>query len=273
MSLSGGKLVGQVAWVGGGASGIGEAVAELFGAEGASVCIADIQAERGKELAARIAAKGGKAIFIPTDVSNEEQVRKSLDQTHTEFKSLHILINSAGIVHAKLLHEYDAADWDELMAVNVKSMFLAFKYAWPHMRAERRSYMVNIGSISSFIGQASTPAYTASKGAVLQLSRSIAIDYAAYGLRCNCLCPGITDTPMLRHHLNTTPDPEGLLRERVQRVPMGIPMQPHDVAKAALYLSCEDSAGITGTSLLIDGGYLAAAEWHAPPRTAFMDPS
>ena len=122
---------------------------------------------------------------------------------------------------------------------------------------------MNVGSISSFVGQAATPAYTASKAAVLGLTRSIALDYAALGLRCNCVCPGITDTPMLREHLNKTPDPEATLSERLRRVPMRLPLQPFDIARAVLYLSCEDSAGVTGTSLVIDGGYLAAAEWNA----------
>src|SRR5262249_40498517 len=135
-----------------------------------------------------------------------------------------------------------------------------------------RSYVVNIGSISSYVGQSGTPAYTATKGAVLMLSKSIALDYAADGVRCNCVCPGITDTPMLREHLNKTPNPDATLAARVRRVPTGIALAPADVAKAAFYLSCEDSAGVTGTSLVVDGGYLAAAEWEHPGHTRFMDP-
>ena len=107
----------------------------------------------------------------------------------------------------KLLDELDEADWDRLMAINVKSIYLSIKYGLAHLKRNARSYVVNIGSISSFVGQGGTPAYTASKGAVLMLSKSIALDYAADGLRCNCVCPGITDTPMLREHLNKTPDP------------------------------------------------------------------
>lgn len=272
MNQQSGKLSGQVAWVGGGASGIGEAIAALFAAEGAAVAIADIQRERGEPLAARLTSEGRQVLFSPTDVTGENEVRQSIDETVRRFGNLQIVINCAGIVHAGPLHEYSQTDWDQLMAVNVKSIFFAFKHAWPYLRKNRRSYVVNIGSISSFIGQALTPAYTASKGAVLQLSKSIALDYAAEGLRCNCICPGITDTPMLRYHLSKTSDSEGVLKERLQRVPTGVILQPDDIAKAALYLSCEDSSGITGTSILVDGGYLAAAEWHAPPHTAFMDP-
>jgi NAD(P)-dependent dehydrogenase (short-subunit alcohol dehydrogenase family) len=141
-------------------------------------------------------------------------------------------------------------------------MFFAFKHAFPYLRKNRRSYVVNLGSISSFVGQSGTPVYTASKGAVLQLSRSIALDYARYGIRCNCVCPGITDTPMLRQHLNATSDPEAHLAKRLNRVPLNVALTPADVAKSILYFACEDSAGITGTSLVVDAGYLAAAEWN-----------
>jgi len=264
-----GKLEGQVAWISGAASGMGEAMAELFAAEGASVAIVDVQEERGRELEKKIAAAGGRVAFMACDVRSEDQVRQSIDQTVAKFGGLQIMVNSAGIVHVKLLHEYSEEEWDQLMAVNVKSIFFSIKHGYEHLRASGRSYMVNIGSIGSFIGQALTPAYTVSKGAVLQLTRSIALDYAAIGLRCNCICPGITDTPMLRFHLSSTADPEATLRNRLARVPMGIPMTPLDIAKAALYLSCEDSSGVTGTSLVVDGGYLAAAEWQTT-TTAFM---
>jgi len=266
-----GRLSKQVAWIGGGASGIGEATAELFAAEGASVCIVDQQVERGSQLAERIRSQGGQAFFCAADVTDENQVQSSIAETVAKWQGLHIVVNCAGIVHAKMLHEYSSAEWDQLMAVNVKSIFFAFKHAWPFLSLNARSYVVNVGSISSFIAQASTPAYTASKGAVLQLSRSIAVDYAEHGLRCNCVCPGITDTPMLRHHLNAASDPEASLRRRLSRVPMGTVLRPQQIAKSILYFACEDSAGITGTSLLIDGGYLAAAEWQSPEHTAFME--
>jgi NAD(P)-dependent dehydrogenase (short-subunit alcohol dehydrogenase family) len=255
------KLAGQVAWIGGGASGIGAAVAELFAAEGARVAIADVQVPLGEELARRIGRAGGQAIFTPCDVAQETEVRASIEQAVEQFGGLQIVVNCAGVVHVAKLEGYSSDDWDQLMGVNVKSIFLAVKHALPELRKNRRSYVVNIGSISSFVGQASTPAYTASKGAVLQLSRSIALDYAADGLRSNCICPGITDTPMLRYHLSKAPDPEAALAERLRRVPLGVAMQPIDIAKAALYFSCEDSSGITGTSLVVDGGYTAAAEW------------
>src|SRR5438067_6351991 len=251
-----GRLAGQVAWISGAASGMGEAAARLFAREGAAVALADVQVEKGARITQEICAAGGAAHFTGCDVTREDAVRASLAQTVEAFGGLQILVNCAGIVQVELLHETTQEAWDHLMAVNVRSIFFSVKHAIPHLRRNRRSYVVNIGSVGSFVGQASTPAYTASKGAVLQLTRSIALDYAADGLRCNCVCPGITDTPMLREHLNKTPDPEATLRDRLRRVPMGIPLTPNDIAKAVLYFSCEDSAGITGTSLVIDGGYL-----------------
>lgn len=268
--MAGLKLEDQVAWISGGASGMGEATAELFAAEGASVAIVDVNEDRGQQLAERIKSDGGLATFIACDVTSEDAVRQSIVETATKFGSLSIVVNCAGIVHVKLLHEYAEEEWDKLMAVNVKSIFFSIKHAYEHLCRSSRSYMVNIGSIGSFIGQAYTPAYSVSKSAVLQLSRSIALDYASIGLRCNCICPGITDTPMLRYHLSSTPNAEATLRKRLKRVPMGIAMTPLDIAKAALYFSCEDSSGVTGTSLVVDGGYLAAAEWETD-RTAFME--
>lgn len=266
------RLQNQVAWISGAASGMGEAVARLFAQEGAAVALVDVQTAKGRAVAAQIRAGGGRAIFIECDVRHEAAVRSSIEETVREFGALHTIVNCAGIVQVKLLHELEEADWDRLMDINIKSIFLSIKHGIAHLKKNPRSYVVNIGSIGSFISQGSTPAYIASKGAVLMLSKSIALDYAADGVRCNCVCPGITDTPMLREHLNATADPEATLRNRLRRVPMGVALTPHDIARSVLYFSCEDSAGITGTSLVIDGGYLAAAEWEHPGQTRFMNP-
>jgi len=257
------KLEGQTAWISGAASGIGAATARLFAGEGANVALVDINVPIGETGQEASRLHGGSTIFVQADVAIEEEVRQSIEQTAARFGGLQIVVNCAGVVHVKPLHEYDEADWDRLMGVNLKSIFFSVKHGMEYLRQSARSYVVNIASISSFVGQAATPAYTASKSAVLGLTRSIALDYAAFGLRANCVCPGITDTPMLREHLNQCPDPDAALRERLRRVPMRGPLSPDEIARAVLYLSCEDSAGVTGTSLVIDGGYLAAAEWDA----------
>ncbi|MHB8969862.1 MAG: SDR family NAD(P)-dependent oxidoreductase [Pirellulaceae bacterium] len=270
--MSSGRLTGQIAWISGATSGIGEATAQLFAQEGARVALIGRRKDLSQAIVDRIKSSGGDALAIACDVSRDDQVRASIEQTVTAWGGLHILVNNAGMVQVKMLHECSAEDWDFVMGVNVKSMFLATKYAWPHLRKNLRSYIVNVGSISSFVGQAKTPIYTTSKHAVLGLTRSIALDYAVEGIRCNCVCPGITDTPMLREHLDTTPDPEATLADRLRRVAMGVALTPMDVAKSILYFSCDDSAGVTGTSLTIDCGYLTAAEWETQGTTAFMEP-
>lgn len=265
------RLNNQVAWITGGASGMGEGAARLFAREGAKVAVVDLNAERGESVVSEIVRDGGNAIFICCDVSKEEEVRQSILKTVDRFGSLQILVNCAGIAHVKYLHEYTEAEWDQLMGINVKSIFFSVKHGIEHLKKNKRSYIVNIGSVGTFIGQRRTPAYTTSKGAVLQLTRSIALDYASGGVRCNCVCPGITDTPMLRYHLSTMPDPDGALANRLRRVPTGVALTPDDIARSILYFSTEDSAGVTGTSLVVDGGYIAAAEWDNEGSTRFMD--
>ena len=158
------SLEGQTAWISGAASGIGEAVARLFAAEGANVVLVDVDRDRAEAVRLAIAEAGGRALVVPTDVASEEGVRESIARAIAEFGGLDIVVNCAGIVHVGPLHEYDEAEWDRLMGVNLKSIFFSVKHGLPHLRRNPRSYVVNIGSISSFVGQASTPAYTASKG-------------------------------------------------------------------------------------------------------------
>ncbi len=255
------RLAGKVAWISGATSGIGEATARLFAREGAMVAVVGKRLSLAKRIASEIEEAGGEAFPVTCDVRSEKQVRDSLRRTVERFGGLDILVNNAGMVQVKPLHEYTESQWDEVINVNVKSMFLATKHAVRYLRRSKRSHIVNVGSISSFVGQALTPVYTTSKHAIVGLTRSIALDYAANGVRCNCVCPGITDTPMLREHLDVHPDPEAALDARLRRVPLGIALTPDDVARSILFLSCEDSAGITGTTLVIDAGYLTAAEW------------
>jgi NAD(P)-dependent dehydrogenase (short-subunit alcohol dehydrogenase family) len=266
-----GRLAGRVAWISGATSGIGEAAAELFAQEGARVAVVGRRLELGRKIAARINRRApGAALALACDVSSEADVARSITDTATAFGRLDILVNNAGMVEIGDLHKYSEAQWDRVMGVNVKSMFFAFKHAFPLLQSARRGYVVNVGSISSFVGQARTPVYTTTKHAILGLTRSIALDYAAHGIRCNCVCPGITETPMLWEHLNVRPDPSAALAERLRRVPMGVSLSPFDVAKSILYFSCEDSAGVTGTSLTVDCGYLTAAEWQSAGPTAFQ---
>src|SRR5712671_844181 len=267
------RLEGKVAWISGATSGIGEATARLFAYEGAKVALAGRRLTLSRRFAEELKGEGREALPLTCDVSKERQVRDSIRQTVKHFGKLDIVVNNAGMVHIKMLHEYTEREWDLVMDVNVKSMFFAVKHAVPHLRRAGRGYIVKVGSISSFVGQALTPVYTTTKHAVVGLTKSIALDYAADGIRCNCVCPGITDTPMLREHLNVQPDPDAALAARLRRVPMAIPLTPDDVAKTILFLSCDDSSGVTGTTLVIDAGYLTAAEWETGKTSKRQHPT
>ena len=256
-----GKLENKVAWVSGANKGIGEGIARLYASEGAKVAMIGRTVSEGVQIASEICEKGGEAFFIKCDVTNEQDIINSIEETVKRYGTIDILVNNAGMVDIRMLHEYSIDDWNRVMDLNVRSIFLSFKHAFPYLKQHEKSYVVNVGSISSFVGQDCTPVYTTSKGAVLNLSKSIGLDYARYGIRCNCVCPGITETPMLWKHLNTEKDPEEHYRNRLRRVPIGRQLYPEDIAKACLFFSCEDSSGITATSLIVDGGYLACAEW------------
>ncbi len=271
--MSSQRLQGKVAWISGATSGIGEAAARLFAQEGAAVAVIGRRVELANKIVEDIEKNNGQAIAIACDVSDETQVRDSIVKTVERFGGLHIIVNNAGMVDLRPLHEVTNEQWDRVMGVNLKSVFYSLKHGLAALRNNQRSYIVNVGSISSFVGQASTPVYTTSKHAMLGLTRSIALDYAVEGIRCNCLCPGITDTPMLREHLNETVDPDATLANRLRRVAMGVPLTPMDVAHSIVYFSCEDSVGVTGTSLVIDCGYLTAAEWEHSGHTRFMEPA
>lgn len=255
------RLEGQVAWVSGSTKGIGQGVVELFAKEGAAVAVLGRNSDDGNAVVKNIIENGGKAIFIQCDVTDPKQIQYSIDKTVQTFGSLNILVNNAANILIKMLHETTEKEWDDLMNLNVKSMFFSFKYAFEYLIRNKKSYVVNVGSINSFIGNDKVPVYTTSKGAVLQLSRSIGLDYAKYGIRCNCVCPGITYTPLLKYHMGQDGDADENIKNRVRRVPLGNALSIYDVAKSILFFSCEDSAGITATSLVVDGGLLGAAEW------------
>lgn len=252
------KFSNKVVWISGAAQGIGRGIAEYFAKQGAQVALVDVKKKDGEDLEEEINSTGGNARFIFCDVSEETSIKQSIEQTVKYFGNLNILVNNAAVNLVKPLHECTSAEWDWQMSINLKSCFLSFKYAYPYLKQHVSSYVVNIGSVNSFIGQALTPGYNASKGAIDLLTKSIAIDYASDGIRCNVVCPGVTYTPMLKRHMGS----EDVLQARLKRVPIGRSLTPHEIAKAVAYLSCEDSSGITGTSIIIDGGYTATAEWN-----------
>jgi len=258
------KLNDKVAIVTGAASGIGRGCAIAFAQEGAKAVIADIDSPRGEETVSLIAANGGRAVFIHVDVASESSVKHLVDNTIDRFGKIDILFNNAGVVLVKSLEETSEAEWDRVMAINVKAAFLAIKHVAPHMRRNGGGTILNTGSIGSFNGQLRTPVYSASKGAIALLTKSLALDYGRDRIRVNCICPGITDTPMLREHMGHGSEGEARIRARLSRVPTGEILTPADIARAAVYLVSDDSAGITGILHVVDGGMIAAAEYDIP---------
>ena len=258
-----GRLRGLAAVVTGGSGGIGRATAQLFALEGAKVYILDVKEPEGMETAALIAKAGGDAVFRKADVSVEVEVKASIDDAVQRFGGLNVLVNNAGINLAKFLEDTTEQEWDRIMAVNVKSAFLCTKHSVPWMRKAGGGSIINVGSIGSLSGQFKTPAYIVSKGAILSLTKTLALDYGRFGIRVNCVCPGITDTPMLRAHLAKLPNRDEVIRQRLDRVPLNRMLQPEDIAKAMLYLASDDSSGVTGTTQLVDGGILAGCEYSA----------
>ncbi len=258
------KLKEKIAIVTGAASGIGRASAIAFAREGAKVVVADRNEQAGKETAAAIAAEGHQAHFVQIDVAREADVRRMVEETVARWGTIDVLFNNAGIVLVKSIEEMTEEEWDRVMAVNVKSAFLAIKHVVPHMRRTGGGTILNTGSIASLAGQVGTPVYSASKGAIALLTQSLALDLGRDKIRVNCICPGITDTPMLREHMGYGSTGEARIRTRLSRVPLGTILTPEDVARAALYLVSDDSAGITGILHVVDAGLLAAAEFDHP---------
>jgi NAD(P)-dependent dehydrogenase (short-subunit alcohol dehydrogenase family) len=255
------KLDGKVAIVTGSARSIGRASAIRFAKEGAKVTVADIRADLAAETVRMIESAGGQAQFVLTDVSKEADVRNMVDQTVAKWGRVDILFNNAGLAIVKLVEDLSEAEWDHLFGVNLKSVFFGVKYVVPHMRRQGGGVILNMGSISGLVGQLRTPSYVASKGAVVLLTKALALDYGHANIRVNCLCPGITDTVAFREHIAASSDPEAHIKERQERVPLGRFLTPEEVAKAALYLVSDDSTGVTGIAHLVDCGMLAAAEY------------
>ena len=250
-------LVRKVALITGGASGIGRATAMLFAQEGAAVAIADIDTEGGQAAVAEIASAAGKAIFIPCDVTRIEDCRQAVEETVATFGGLHILFNNAGIIRRADVISTTEEEWDKVMAVNVKSIFLMSKYAIPHMEKAGGGSIINTSSGWGLKGGDNAVSYCASKGAVINMTRAMAIDHGKQNIRVNALCPGDVDTPMLRNEAKQLGQMEDqFLAEAAQR-PLGRYAQPIEIAQAALYLASDAAGYVTGSALVIDGGGLA----------------
>ena len=254
---AGSRLRDKVALVTGAASGIGRAIAWLFAHEGAAVCVMDADAAGGRRVAEEIAAAGGRAVAVSGDVSRATDCEQAVQMAVDELGRLDLLVNSAGIIRRAAVTEMDEETWDRVMAVNVKSVYLLSRFAVPVMAAQGGGAIVNIGSGWGLTGGPRAASYCASKGAVVQLTKAMAIDHGPQEIRVNCVCPGDTDTPLLRDEAVQLGEPtDRFLAEAAQR-PIARVGTPEDIAQAVLYLASDASAWVTGTVLVVDGGGLA----------------
>jgi len=248
----------KVCVVTGGASGIGEATARLFAAEGAIVHVLDLDRARATEVAAALAAAGGRAFAHEVDVAEETAVTRVFADVKGRSARVDVLVNSAGIAHVGTLLSTDESDFDRLYRVNVKGTYFACRAAVRLMLESGGGSIVNLGSIVSLIGLEERFAYTMTKGAVLTMTRSIAIDYMKQGIRCNCICPTRVHTPFVDGFVkkNYPGREQEKLAELGAYQPMGRMARPDEVAEAALFLASDASGFITGQAIPVDGGVL-----------------
>lgn len=250
-----GRLDGKVAIITGGASGIGRASAILFAREGARVTLADVERAGGEEVAAMITEKGGDATFVPCDVTSPRDTTRLARATVERHQAIDVLFNNAGIAGVGSTEETDEAQWDQVMAVNVKGIFLMTKAVAPYMIQRRRGVIINMASSIAFVGLARRVSYAASKGAVMAMTLSMAVDFAKHDIRVNAICPGTIHTPFVDRYLQESyADPAEGLAEISRRQLMGRLGSAEDVANAALYVASDEAAFMTGAPLIIDGG-------------------
>ena len=248
------RLDGKVAFISGGARGMGAAEARLFAAEGARVAIGDVLEEEGRQVEVQINETGGEAIFLRLDVASESDWKAAVSATVSRFGKLDILVNNAGVAVWGNLEDTSAQEWDRVMGVNATGVFLGTKTAIPEMRRAGGGSIVNISSISGLVGQEGVqPVYNASKGAVRLLTKSTAIQYAGEGIRANSVHPGPVDTAMIAVR---RADPEEV-RRSLSRIPLGRVGEAEDIAYGVLYLASDESSYVTGSELVIDGGITA----------------
>ena len=248
------RLEGKVALISGGARGQGAAEAKLFAGEGAKVVFGDILDDLGRQVEAEIHEVGGEALYVHLDVTKEHDWASAVESAVSKYRKLDILVNNAGITIRKNVEDTTEEDWDRIMAINAKGVFLGTKQAIPAMRESGGGSIVNISSTAGLVGNPFGGAsYAATKGAVRLFTKATAIQYAKEGIRCNSVHPGLLETPMTQDMLADAAHRE----ERTQRIPLGRVGTAEDVAYGVLYLASDEASFVTGSELVIDGGATA----------------
>ena len=248
------RLQGKVAIITGGARGQGEAEARMFAREGAKVVFGDVLDDDGRRVEAEIGAAGGEAVYVRLDVTDEDSWREAVGTAVSRFGKVDILVNNAGIASWNAGDDASVEEWDRLMEVNAKGVFLGTRAVIPAMRAAGGGSIINISSISGMVGQTNIhPGYNASKGAVRILTKSTAVQHAAEGIRCNSIHPGPVKTPMTERSWS---NPEWL-KATERRTPLGRYAEPDEIAYGVLFLASDESSFMTGSEVVIDGGMTA----------------
>jgi len=249
-----GRLDGKVVLISGGARGQGAEEARLMAREGAKVVFGDILDDQGKQVEAEISEAGLDATYVHLDVTRANDWESAVDTAVQKYGGLHILVNNAGILIRKGVEDTTEEEWDRIMGINLKGVFLGTKHAIPAMRSSGGGSIVNISSTAGLVGSPEgSPSYTATKGGVRLFTKSIAIQHAKDGIRCNSVHPGPIDTEMIR---DTITDPERMAA-RMRRLPMGRVGTAADIAYGVLYLASDEASFVTGSELVIDGGTTA----------------
>ena len=251
------NLKNKITLVTGAGSGIGASIAETFAQAGAHVYVADRDSKSGGETVERIKAAKASAEFLQLDVSKEEDCERAWQTAQNSFGRLDVLVNNAGIGHVGTMLQTTGADLDRLYAVNVRGTFNVTKAFLPAMIERHYGVIVNLASIGGIVAVRDRAAYCATKFAIVGLTKSIALDYALEGIRCNCICPGRVETPFVTARLKEYPDPAQAYRDMASTQAMQRMGRPEEIAAAALYLASDEAAFVTGSELIIDGGWNA----------------
>jgi 2-keto-3-deoxy-L-fuconate dehydrogenase len=248
-------LSGKITLVTGGASGIGEAIAHTFAERGAFVYVADVDEVNGNRVAEEIEAASGKASFLKLDVTNSQDCLRIAEDVLREHGRLDALVNNAGIGHVGTIEQTTARDLDRLFAVNVRGMFELTKAFVPKMVERKYGVIVNMSSVGGMAAVKARIAYCTTKFAVVGFTKCLALDHALDGIRANCICPGRVETAFVKDRIAEYPDPEKAYREMAATQALGRMGTPEEIAAAALYLASDEAAFVTGTALLIEGGF------------------
>jgi 2-keto-3-deoxy-L-fuconate dehydrogenase len=248
-------LTGKVALVTGAASGIGEAIVHTFTKQGAFVYVADIDEDNGRKVSDEINSDAGHSEFLKLNITDDGECQKAADSVHGKHANLDILVNNAGVGHVGTIEQATAADLDRLYAINVRGMFSLTKAFIPRMIERKYGVIINMSSVGGVAAVKDRVAYCTTKFAVVGFTKCLALDHALDGIRANCICPGRVETPFVKSRLSEYPDPEKAYREMAATQAVGRMGKPEEIAAAALYLASDEAAFVTGTALLIEGGF------------------